>query len=331
VSDDTPKTDIFFQIRNGTRAAAAMLAGMQLDLFTPLNDGPLNAEQLSEKLEVNAGKLAPLLYALVIAGLLTEEDGAFSNTPETAEFFVRGKPRFMGDIHKIWNRNLLASLQTAETIKTGIPQSKYDWKNASKSDLMELYEGMAAGDPIFARWLSDKYDFSKCRRLLDAGGGSGTLAIAMTEIHPDMTATVVDLPSVVPITEEFVTRADAGEKVKVVAADLTCDPIPGMYDGAIIGSVIQTISAEEARQVINNVGKVVNPGGRLFLFGSGMLQDSRLAPRAAVEINLVFINVYDEGQSYTESEYRGWLEEAGFEDMDFKYDELYITARKGEM
>jgi SAM-dependent methyltransferase len=307
-----------------------MLAGMQLDLFTPLDNGPLNVEQLSQKLEVNAGKLAPLLYALVLADLLTEEDGVFSNTPETAEFFVRGKPRFMGDIHKIWNRNLLASLQTAETIRTGIPQSKYDWKNASKNDLMELYEGMAAGDPVFSRWLSDKYDFSQCRKLLDAGGGSGTLAIAMTEIHPDMTATVVDLPSVVPITEEFVMKADASGKVKVVAADLTRDPIPGMYDTAIIGSVIQTISAEEARQVILNVGKVVNPGGRLFLFGSGMLQDSRLAPRNAVDFNLVFINVYDAGQSYTESEYRGWLEEAGFEEIHFNYEEFNITARKQE-
>jgi SAM-dependent methyltransferase len=328
VSEETPKTDIFFQIRNGARATAAMLAGMKLDLFTPLKDGPLNAEQLSNKLEVNAAKLAPLLYALVITGLLTEEDGAFSNTAETSEFLVRGKPRYMGDIHKIWNKNLLASLQTAETIKTGIPQSKYDWKNASKSDLMELYEGMSASDAIFARWLSDKYDFSQCRRLLDAGGGSGTLAIAMTEIHSDLTATVVDLPSVVPITEEFIIKADASEKVKVVAADLTSDPIPGMYDVVILSSVIQTISAEEARRVLVNVGKVTNPGGRLYIFGSGMLEDSRLAPRGAVEFNLVYINVYDQGQSYTETEHRNWLEEAGFEDITIRFDEFTITALK---
>jgi 2-polyprenyl-3-methyl-5-hydroxy-6-metoxy-1,4-benzoquinol methylase len=305
-----------------------MLAGMELDLFTPLEDGPLNAEQLAAKLAVNPGKLAPLCYSLVIAGLLTEDQGAFSNTPETAEYFVRGKSSYMGTVYKIWMSNLLASLQTAETIRSGVPQARYDWARMPEEELLVLYEGMAAPDVVFAKRLSEKFDFSACRSLLDAGCGSGTLAIALTKLHPQLTATVVDLPTVTPITAQFVEKENAAEKVTVVSADLTKDSIPGSYDVAIIGSVLQTISAEDARKVVLNVGKVVEPGGQLFLFGSGMLQNSRLAPRAAVEFNLVFINVYDEGQSYTESEYTSWLEAAGFEEMNFNYDEFRITARK---
>ncbi|MCK4898154.1 MAG: hypothetical protein KAS38_05230, partial [Anaerolineales bacterium] len=107
--------------------------------FTPLKDGPLNPEQLASKLGVNAGKLSPLLYALVTAGLLTEENGAFSNTPETDEFLVKGKVGYMGDAHKIWYSNLLASLKTAETIRTGVPQNKYDWTNMAEDELKALY------------------------------------------------------------------------------------------------------------------------------------------------------------------------------------------------
>jgi hypothetical protein len=327
---DEKKTqpDIFYQIRNRTRSTVAMLAGMKLDLFTPLKDVPLNPEQLASKLGVNADKLAPLLYALVISGLLTEEDGTFSNTPETDEFLVKGKTRYIGDVHKIWYSNLLASLQTAETIRTGIPQAKYDWANMTIDELKVLYDGMSASDFNFATWLSSNFDFSQCRRLLDAGGGSGTLSIAMTQIHPQLTATVVDLPTVTPITEQFVRDADALEKVKVVSADLTYDPIPGMYDAAFLSAVIQTISAEEARKVITNVGKVMNPGGWLYIFGSGMLDNTRLSPKAAVEFNLVYINTYDNGQSYTKNEYQDWLEEAGFEEFDFRYEDFTITARK---
>jgi hypothetical protein len=148
-----------------------MLAGMKLDVFTPLKDGPLNAEQVASKLGVNAGKLGPLMYALVIAGLLTEEDGTFSNTPETDQFLVRGKASYMGDTHKIWYSNLQASLKTAETIQTGVPQTKYDWSNMAEDELKALYEGMSAHDAVFANWLSAQYDFSQCQRLLDAGGG----------------------------------------------------------------------------------------------------------------------------------------------------------------
>ncbi|MBW8011738.1 MAG: methyltransferase domain-containing protein [Chloroflexi bacterium] len=328
MSEQTPKSDIFYQIKNGTRATAAMLAGMKLDLFTPLKDGPLPAVQLATKLGVDAGKLGPLLYALVVAGLLTEQDGTFSNTPETDAFLVKGKVGYLGDAHKIWYSNLLASLQTADTIRAGVPQAKYDWTNMAAGELKALHEGMAASDVAFANQLSAKYDFSQCRRLLDAGGGSGTFAITMTQIHPHLNATVVDLPEVTPITEQFVMDADASSRVKVVPADLTRDPLPGMYDVAILSSVIQTLSAEAAQQVINNVGKVINPGGWLYIFGGGMLDNSRLSPKTAVEWNLVFINTYDGGQSYTEEEHQDWLTEAGFEDFKFKPKEFTITARK---
>jgi hypothetical protein len=35
-----------------------------------------------------------------------------------------------------------------------------------------------------------------------------------------------------------------------------------------------------------------------------------------VAFNLVFLNVYEEGQAYTEHEYRTWLTEAGFVDIE---------------
>ncbi|MFC2046435.1 methyltransferase, partial [Chloroflexota bacterium] len=294
----------------------------------PLKDGPLRTQQLASELGVDSGKLGPLLYALVVAGLLTEQDGAFANTPETDAFLVRGRAGYLGETHKNWYSNLRATLKTPETIRTGVAQAKYDWSSMDRGELRTLYEGMAAGDVEFANSMSERYDFSECKELLDAGCGSGTFAIAMTQMHPHMTATVVDLPQVTPITEEFVLDADASRRVKVVPADLTCDPIPGMHDAGMLSSVIQSLSAEHARKVIRNVGRAIKPGGWLYIVGGGMLKNSRLAPRSAVEWNLVFMNVYDGGQSYTEDEYRDWLGEAGFEDLSFSYEDFTITARK---
>jgi hypothetical protein len=92
--------------------------------------------------------------------------------------------------------------------------------------------------------------------------------------------------------------------------------------------VIQTLSADKARKVIKNVGKVISPGGWLYIFGGGMLENSRLSPESAVEWNLVYINTYDNGRSYTEDEHTDWLREAGFEDINFRLEEFTITARK---
>ncbi len=328
MNSQSPKPDKFYQIKNSARATAAMFAGMELDLFTPLDDGPLDTEQLASSLGVQGDKLGPLLYALAIFGLLTEDGGYFSNTPETSMYFVKGKKEYIGESSKIWKNNLLAALTTADTIRTGQPQAKYDWRDMNQAKLEELMEGMAAQDAPFARKLSVDFDFSGCYTLLDAGCGSGALAIAMTEIHPQLSATVVDLPQVTPITKKTIIKANAQDRVEVISADLTMDPIPGEYDVAFLSSIIQVISKEEARKVILNVGNTVKPGGWLYIFGSGILEDTRLSPPAAVGINLVLINVYDNGQSYTESEHRDWLEEAGFNKINFDYGEFIISARK---
>ena len=36
-------------------------------------------------------------------------------------------------------------------------------------------------------------------------------------------------------------------------------------------------------------------------------------------MNLIFLNLYDQGQAHTEGEHRTWLTEAGFVEIDFQY------------
>ncbi len=56
-----------------------------------------------------------------------------------------------------------------------------------------------------------------------------------------------------------------------------------------------------------------------------------LSPVNIVNLNLAFLNQFDDGEAYTESEYRGWLEQAGFSDVTrepLPNDGSIMTARK---
>ncbi len=81
-----PRPETITNLRDSADAAFAMLAGMQLGVFTPLKDGSMTAEELADTLGVKAEKLSPLLYALVAAELLTVEDERFANTAETDHY-----------------------------------------------------------------------------------------------------------------------------------------------------------------------------------------------------------------------------------------------------
>src|SRR5439155_21656465 len=74
-----PRPDTIQALRWGADAAFALLAGLQLDVFTPLQGGPLTPVQLAEAIGVGPVRLRLQLYALAPAGLLTEQDGPFPN------------------------------------------------------------------------------------------------------------------------------------------------------------------------------------------------------------------------------------------------------------
>lgn len=295
----------------------ALMAACQLDVFTPLKDGALTAQELAEKLNVGVSKLRPLLYALVAAKLLTVNDGCFSNTAESAYYLVQGSPAYTGKRLNVAAKAWTAMLKTAESIRTSVGQAhqEFDFAMLPAENVETLLRGFHAPALATGKMLADKFDFSARRNLLDVGGGSGGVAIALLEHFPQLHATIVEQANVAPITQRIVAESAVAEHIRVMAANAVNDSLDGAYDCAILSSVIQLLSADEARQLLQNIGRVLNPNGALYIIG-WVLDDSRITPREAATVNLLLINAYPDGQAYTESEYRAWLTEAGFKHFE---------------
>ena len=293
----------------------AMLAGMQLDLFTPLKDGQMSVVELAQALGVGPTKLEPLLYSLVDAGLLTVEGGRFSNTPESDHFLVRGKPPYQGGRHEHFSSQWDATLKTAASIRAGAAQAKQDFHDLTPEQEVETYRGSHPTSLADGRMLPDMYDFSAYRNLLDLGGGSGGVAIGVTEKCPHIHATVAELPEVVAITQRFIAEAETKDRLSVMSADFLKGSINGSFDVVVMKNIIQVLSKDEAQTALKNVIKVVEPGGDLYISGR-VMDDSHLTPRNALNGNMVFLNIYDGGQVYTEQLHRDWLTEAGFDPIE---------------
>ena len=331
VAQPTPKTpEVINRHWGAVFAPMAMLAGMQLELFTPLQNGPMNAEALAETLGLNPVKLSPLLYALVVAELLTFMDGRFANTPEAEHFLVKGRPAYIGGAHELLSELWSAVLHTAETIRTGKPQAKIDFDAMDEERLRAFLRGSHGGAVATGRMLAERLNLADCKHLADVGGGSGGLAIGACEASPGLRATVVDLPGTIKITKDFIGESAVAGRVGVNPADVTKERPEGTYDIAVLRYLIQVISAEQARRTIQHVGQTLEPGGRIAIVGR-MLDDSRLSPPEVVTFNLVFLNIYDDGVAYTEQEHRDWLAEAGFAEFDRQAlpdGSTMVTARK---
>jgi SAM-dependent methyltransferase len=137
----------------------------------------------------------------------------------------------------------------------------------------------------------------------------------MVQANPHLKATVIDLPLVTPITRQFVEEANVGSRVEVLTADAIRDALSGSYDVVIARHLIQVLSEDDSRALLNNLVSVLRPGGVIHLVG-WVLDDSRVSPQNIVGYNLVLLTAYKDGQAYTEQEYRNWLAEAGFVDFE---------------
>lgn len=315
MENPVPRPDTINALRYGADASFAMLAGMQLEVFTPLQHGPMTTEQIANAIGVTPIRLPLLLYALVAAGLLTEQDGRFSNTPEAQHFLVKDAPSYMGNMHAILSNQWGAKLKTAESLRTGVPQVLRDFFQSSQEELETFLRRIQAGAVATAYELAAQYDFSSATTLVDVGGGGGGLAIAFTKVCPRLQATVIDLPQITPIAQKIVDEEGVNDRVSVLAADVVRDTLPGSYDVAIVKALLQVLSPDDARRAVQNISAAMKSGGTIYIV-SQILDNSRTSPAEAVGFNLQFINVYEVGESYTEHEHRTWLREADFVDIE---------------
>ena len=306
---ETPK--IVNGLADAVFPAMAMLAGMKLDLFTPLKDGPLTTGEIAGEIGVPPRQLGPLLYALVEASLLTVANDRFSNTGEAARFLIKCAPEYVGAKHLSFSRQWSGLLHTADSITSDSPQARLDFSAMSPEELESFYSGSYATALAAGKSLAARYDFSSYRNLVDVAGGAGGLAIAIAEACTNIQATVIDLPSTVPLTQQYVEAAGASQRVSVQAGNVTEVPFSGSYDVAVLRNFIQVLSADHAQRALLHVNQSLQHGGALFIMGT-ILDDTRLSPSYAVKSNLSYLNIYDQGRAYTGGEYREWLAAAGF-------------------
>jgi len=162
------------QVGMGFWASKTLLSAVELELFSVLACGPLNAQGLAEALKLHPRAVPDFPDTLVALRLLNREGtgptAAYSNTPEAALFLDKKSPAYVGGILEMANARLFrfwADLTPA--LRSGSPQN--ETKNGGESLFAKLYEdpaqleqfmnamsGVSAGN---CQILAQQFDFSK--------------------------------------------------------------------------------------------------------------------------------------------------------------------------
>jgi hypothetical protein len=311
-ADDAIRPSTIDRLEGAVPAALAMLAGLELGVFTRLGGGPLDAAALAGGIDCGEERLQRLLHALVLVGLLQKHGDVFSNSAEADAFLVEGKPGYRGSQHKLTAHLWETDLKTAQSIRTGVPAAPHDFSKASDDDLLKLFAELHPGTIETAKDLLQAFDFSAVRAVIDIGGGSGGLVATLCAAVPAMRGTLLELPRCAGLIEPMLRATPGGARVAIELGDIVAaPPRHADYEAAILRAVVQVLGPEAAARAIRNAAACLKPGGSLAIIGGGILDDDRLGPPDAVYLNLTFLNFYADGRAHTESAHRAWLAEAG--------------------
>ena len=311
------KPETIERLEDTVPAALAMIAGLELGVFTQLGAGPLSAGTLATRIGCGEERLQRLLHALVVAALLTKDsDGRFANTREADAYLVEGRPHYRGGSHKLTAHIWEVMFKTAQSIRADAPAASHDFEAAPDEDLLRLFQELHPEPIATAKDLLQAFDFSQVRAVIDIGGGSGGLVATLCAAYPDMRGTLLELPRCARLVEPMLRATPGGVRVAIEAGNIVAAPPyiaspDALYDAAILRAVVQVLGPEDAAQAIRHAAACLRPGGSLYIIGGGIIDDDGLGPRSSVFLNLVFLNFYQAGRSYTESAHRAWLGAAG--------------------
>lgn len=130
------------------------------------------------------------------------------------------------------------------------------------------------------------------RRLLDVGGNSGAFAAALCRAHPQLVATVFDLPAVAMIGEAEIAAAGLSSRIGFRAGDARYDPWPEGHDLVAFKSMLHDWPADAALGFLDRAVDALEPGGRILVFERGAFDWSGGPVRYHQLANLVFAPFY---------------------------------------
>ena len=307
--------DGILQIATGFMAAKQLFVATEIGLFGHLADAPATLDELAERAGVPRRTVRISADAMVALGLVERSGDHYRNAPAAATFLSGQGPADLRPIVRFWNRISYPTwVHLEEAIRSGQAPNRQGG-GFSEEEQRIFSEGVGAFAAVPAAALAETYDFRRHRRLLDLGGGIGSVLIPLLRRHAGLRGTLFELPGAAVVARQHLEREPEGKRVEVVAGDFFTDPLPTGHDAIIVTNVIHVFSPEHNRTLFRRARAAATPETRLLIVD--LLTDAtHTQPVFAALAAGEFLVMAGEGDVYSVEEVREWLQETGWEPLE---------------
>jgi SAM-dependent methyltransferase len=168
--------------------------------------------------------------------------------------------------------------------------------DAAMSSFVQLIPGILAA-----------YDFSRFERVVDVGGGQGTLLHEILSANPKLHGILADLPAVVAGATALGTGATA-KRCEIVGIDFFKE-VPEGADAYVMKAVVHDWNDDAAVKILKNCRRAIRDRGKLLLIEQVLKPPNEPALGRFMDLTML---VGLTGRERTEAEFAALLREGGF-------------------
>jgi hypothetical protein len=201
----------------------------------------------------------------------------------------------------------LHSLKTGEPVFERVTGMGFFEHHAAHPEEGEIFnQAMNDIGQGVAAAVVQSYDFSGIGKIIDVGGGHGTLIAPILQKYPEMTGILFDSPHVAERARESIASAGLADRCEVAGGDFF-KTIPAGCDAYLLRWIIHDWDHEHAVAILRNCRQAMGASSRLLLIEMVLPTGNEFHPGKLLDyIMLISLG----GQERTQDEYDRLLREA---------------------
>jgi hypothetical protein len=316
--NETPPPVALMQMIFGHMISRLIYIAAKLGIADLLKDSPKSIDELAQATETNTQALYRILRALASMGIFAEVEQTqrFTMTP-LAQLLQTDIPNsvrpiaiYMGS-NQHWDTygDMLYSVKTGKPAfehTFGMPAYKYFAQNPEFAKLFNDAMTSLTASEVFA--IPESYDFSSFDKIVDVGGGHGSLIASILKTNPKMKGILFELLPVIEGAKQFIAAEGLTDRCELVAGD-AFQSVPKGGDAYILKAMIHAFDDDRTVALLRKIHQAIPASGKLLacemVIPPG--NESHFSKLADIEMLML-----PGGYERTEAEYRRLFDKAGF-------------------
>ncbi|MGH7774627.1 MAG: class I SAM-dependent methyltransferase [Candidatus Binatia bacterium] len=299
-----------------------LFTAIKLGIFPVIEKGAKGVESIASATGCSTRGVRMVLNCLTAMGLLDKEKEIYDLNHLSQKFLLPYSEEYIGHLFMHGDKLLKLWLTLPEAVRTGRPPLSLFTKEEREGLNVAIADALFQVHRVYAWRLVDvladhSSTLAECNpicKILDVAAGSAVWSLPFALKYKDVKVTATDFVPVLEVTRRYARQFGVENRYRFIGADIRETEFGSdEYDLVFLGHICHSEGAQWSQRLIGNCFRALRKNGKLLIMDY-IPDEERKSHMLPLLLAVNALLGTEEGDTFTFSEYKHWLLNAGFKD-----------------